>query len=120
MPRRRDMLPRRRRLCRRNCLRRQETPHRRNCLCLKQMAATLQYLREHELADYAALEASTEMAVDRFHKLAGELRDTEAALSKTARLMEATVDYAKTRPVFDGYKAARYSTLYPLVHAIVI
>ena len=52
---------------------------------LKQMAAALQYLREHELADYAALEASTEAAVDRFHKLAGELRDTEAALSKTAR-----------------------------------
>lgn len=23
--------------------------------------------------------------------------------------MAATVDYAKTRPVFDGYKAARYS-----------
>ena len=52
------------------------------------MAAALQYLREQELADYAALEASTETAVDRFHKLAGELRDTEAALSKTARLME--------------------------------
>ena len=83
---------------------------------LKQMAAALQYLREHELADYAALEASTEAAVDRFHKLAGELRDTEAALSKTARLMEATVDYAKTRPVFDGYKAARYSKKYLAQH----
>ena len=80
------------------------------------MAAALQYLREHELADYAALEASTEAAVDRFHKLAGELRDTEAALSKTARLMEATVDYAKTRPVFDGYKAARYSKKYLAQH----
>ena len=85
---------------------------------LKQMAAALQYLREQELADYAALEASTETAVDRFHKLAGELRDTEAALSKTARLMEATVDYAKTRPVFDGYKAARYSKKYLAQHDI--
>ena len=83
---------------------------------LKQMAAALQYLREHELADYTELEASTEAAVDRFHKLAGELRDTEAALSKTARLMEATVDYAKTRPVFDGYKAARYSKKYLAQH----
>ena len=83
---------------------------------LKQMAAALQYLREQELADYAALEASTETAVDRFHKLAGELRDTEAALSKTDRLMEATVDYAKTRPVFDGYKAARYSKKYLAQH----
>ena len=55
--------------------------------------------------------------MDRFHKLAGELRDTEAALSKTASgLMEATVDYAKTRPVFDGYKAARYSKKYLAQH----
>ena len=44
--------------------------------------------------------------MDRFHTLAGELRDTEAALSHTVRLMGATVDYAKTRPVFNGYKAA--------------
>jgi len=30
--------------------------------------------------------------------------------------MEATVDYAKTRPVFDGYKAARYSKKYLAQH----
>ena len=46
---------------------------------LKQMAAALQYLREHELEDYATLEAATTGAVDRFHALAGELRETEAA-----------------------------------------
>ena len=76
---------------------------------LKQMAAALQYLQEHHLTDYAALTASTEAAVDHFHKLSDELRTTEEALSKTSELMAATVDYAKTRPVFDGYKAARYS-----------
>ena len=48
---------------------------------LKQMAAALQYLREHGLGDYATLEAATTGAVDRFHALAGELRDTEAALA---------------------------------------
>ena len=97
-------------------LQQQQLAHTEPSFYLKQMAAALQYLREQELADYAALEASTETAVDRFHKLAGELRDTEAALSKTARLMEATVDYAKTRPVFDGYKAARYSKKYLAQH----
>ena len=56
---------------------------------LKQMAAALLYLREHGLTDYAALSASTEAAVDRAHKLAGELRDTEAALSHMAQLMGA-------------------------------
>ena len=83
---------------------------------LKQMAAALLYLREHGLADYGALAASTEAAVDRAHKLAGELRDTEAALSHTAQLMGAVVKYAKTRPVFDGYKAARYSKKYLAQH----
>ena len=73
---------------------------------IKQMAAALLYLREHDLMDYAALASSTEAAVDRAHKLAGELRDTEAALAKTSELMGAVVQYAKTRPVFDGYKAA--------------
>ena len=83
---------------------------------LKQMAAALQYLREHGLTDYEALAASTEATVDRFHSLAGELRDTEEALSHTSQLMGAVVQYAKTRPVFDGYKAARYSKKYLAQH----
>ncbi len=81
---------------------------------IKQMAAALLYLREHDLMDYAALASSTEAAVD--HKLAVELRDTEAALAKTSELMGAVVQYAKTRPVFDGYKAARYSRKYLAQH----
>ncbi|MBS7225805.1 MAG: relaxase/mobilization nuclease domain-containing protein, partial [Clostridiaceae bacterium] len=83
---------------------------------LKQMAAALQYLQEHKLTNYEELAASTEAAVDRFHALAGELRETEAALSHTVQLMGATVDFAKTRPVFDGYKAARYSRKYLAQH----
>ena len=79
---------------------------------LKQMAAALQYLRENHLTDYEALTASTEAAVDRFHKLSEELGTTEESSEKPPELMAATVDYAKTRPVFDGYKAARYSKKY--------
>ena len=33
-----------------------------------------------------------------------------------AELKAATVDYAKTRPVFDGYKAAKYSKKYLAEH----
>ena len=40
----------------------------------------------------------------------------KAELEKTSGLMAATVDYAKTRPVFDGYKAARYSKKYLSEH----
>ena len=83
---------------------------------LKQMAAALQYLQEHGLTSYDALEAQTTAAVERVHSLAGELQTTEAALSKTSALMGAVVDYARARPVFEGYKAARYSKKYLAEH----
>lgn len=73
-------------------------------------------MQEHKLTDYDALTAWTDAAVDRFHKLTTELQSTEAALSKASELMGAVVDYAKTRPVFDGYKAARYSKKYLAEH----
>ncbi|NCB50268.1 MAG: hypothetical protein EOM54_00100 [Clostridia bacterium] len=83
---------------------------------LKQMAAALQFLQEHKLTEYDQLAARTEATVDSFHKVTGELQSTEAALSKTSELMGAVVDYAKTRPVFDGYNAARYSKKYLAEH----
>ena len=83
---------------------------------LKQMAAALQFLQEHKLTEYGQLTARTEAAVDRFHKLTDQLRQTETELSNDTKLMGATVNYAKTRPVFDGYKAARYSGKYLAEH----
>lgn len=83
---------------------------------LKQMAAALQFLQENGLTDYDLLTEKTGAAVDRAHALAGELRAVEEALTRTTALMGAVVDYAKTRPVFDGYKAARYSKKYLAQH----
>ena len=40
----------------------------------------------------------------------------EDDLSATSELMGAVVRYAKTRPVFDGYKAAKYSRKYLAEH----
>ena len=81
-----------------------------------QMAAALQFLQENGLTDYDALAERTAAAVDRAHVLAGELREVEERLASTTKLMGAVVDYAKTRPVFDGYKAARYSKKYLAEH----
>ena len=83
---------------------------------LKQMAAALQFLQENGLTDYDALAERTAEVVDRAHALAGELRGVEERLAATTKLMGAVVDYAKTRPVFDGYKAARYSKKYLAEH----
>lgn len=83
---------------------------------IKQMAAALMYLRENGLADYDTLAAKTEAAVDRAHDLSEKLRKVEAQLDTASELMGAVVDYAKTRPVFDGYKAAKYSKKYLAQH----
>ena len=83
---------------------------------IKQMAATLQLVRERGLSGYEDLSAKADEATARFHTLAGELKAAEDELSKTAALMAAVVQFAKTRPVFDGYKAARYSKKYLAEH----
>ena len=83
---------------------------------LKQMAAALMFLQEHQLTEYDQLAAQADGTAQRFHALAGELRQTEADLAKTSALMEAVVQYAKSRPVFEGYKAARYSKKYLAEH----
>ena len=83
---------------------------------IKQMAAALQFLQENGLTGYNELAAKADAAVDRAHALAGELRAVQEELGRTSELMGAVVQYAKTRPVFDGYKAARYSKKYLAQH----
>ena len=83
---------------------------------LKQMAAALQYLKEQQLYEYDDLAAKTDAATERFHALAGDIQQTEAELSRVSDLMAAVVQYAKTRPVFDGYKDAKYSRKYLAEH----
>ena len=83
---------------------------------LKQMAAALQFMQEQNITEYDQLSAKAEDAVSRFHALTEQLRRTEADLSVTFELMGAVVQYAKTRPVFDGYKATKYSRKYLAEH----
>ena len=83
---------------------------------LKQMAAALQYLKEHQLFEYDDLAAKTDAATERFHTLAGDIQQTEAEISRVSDLMAAVVQYAKTRPAFDGYKAAKYNRKYLAEH----
>jgi hypothetical protein len=83
---------------------------------LKQMAATLQYLHENGLLEYGQLEKRAMEAADRFHVLSEQIKSIEGAMSTNAELKGAVVDYAKTRPVFNGYKAAKYSKKYLAEH----
>ena len=55
-------------------------------------------------------------ATDRFHSLSDSIKTTEAAMNVNAELKAAIVDHAKTRAIFEGYKAARYSKKYLTEH----
>lgn len=83
---------------------------------LKQMAAAVHYLREQGLTDYVVLERKTAEAADRFHALSEQIKTTEAALRRNTELRAAIVDYAKTRPIFEAYKAKKYSNAYLTEH----
>jgi len=83
---------------------------------IKQMAATLQYLQEKDLLEYEQLEKRATEAADHFHVLSDKIKAAEAAAYTNADLMTATVDYAKTRAVFEEYKAAKYSRKYYAEH----
>jgi len=83
---------------------------------LKQMAAALQYLQENGLMDYEQLEQKAAEKTDRFHSLSDSIKTTEAAMNVNAELKAAIADYAKTRPVFEGYKKTKYSKKYLAEH----
>lgn len=83
---------------------------------IKQMAATLQYLQENDLLEYGQLEKKTTEAADRFHVLSDKIKTVETAANTNTDLMAATVDYARTRAVFEEYKAAKYSRKYYAEH----
>lgn len=87
---------------------------------LKQMAAAVQYLREHDLMDYALLEQRTAEVINRFHVLSDKIHVVEDGLKRNTELRAAVLDYAKNRPVFEEYKAKKYSNQYLAEHAAEI
>ena len=80
------------------------------------MAAALAYLQDNGLTDYEQLEQKATAATERFHKLSDQIKSTEAALHTNMELRAATVQYAKTRPVFEKYKASKYSKKFLAEH----
>ena len=83
---------------------------------LKQMAAALQYLQEHDLTDYEKLEQKVIQVTDQFHSLSDKIKSIEKAINNNAELRTAVVDYAKNRPIFEEYKNQKYSNSYLAEH----
>ena len=83
---------------------------------LKQMAAALQYLQENKLQVYGDLVTKAETVTERFHAIGDKLKATESALKQNNALRKAITDYARTRSVFEEYKAQKYSNKYLAEH----
>ena len=83
---------------------------------IKQMAAALAYIQDNGLTDYEQLAQKATEATDHFHELSEQIKQTEQAMKTNAGLKAATVQYAKTRPVFEQYKAAKYSRKFLAEH----
>ena len=83
---------------------------------IKQMAAALAYIQDNNLTDYEQLAKKATEAADRFHVISEQVKQTEQAMKTNAGLKAATVQYAKTRPVFEQYKATKYSRKFLAEH----
>lgn len=68
------------------------------------------------MLEYSDLEQKAAELTDRFHTLSDSIKATEASMRINAELKAAVIDYAKARPVFEGYKAAKYSRKYLAEH----
>ena len=83
---------------------------------IKQMVAALAYIQDNNLTDYEQLAQKATEAADRFHAISEQVKQTEQAMKTNAGLKAATVQYAKTRPVFEQYKATKYSRKFLAEH----
>ena len=83
---------------------------------LKAMAAALQYLQENDLLDYKQLEKKAQAATTHLHTLSDQMKSIESDMQTNRELRTALVNWAKTRTVFEGYKAAKYSSKYLAEH----
>ena len=83
---------------------------------LKQMAQTLNYLREHDLLNYEDLKQKTASASARYNELSDKIKSAEKRMAEIAKLKTHIINYARTREVYQEYKKSGYSKKYLAAH----
>ncbi len=83
---------------------------------LKQMAQTMNYLREHGLLDYNELKRKSAEATARFNALSEQIKTAEKRMAEIAVLKTHIINYAKTRDVYAAYCKSGYSKKYLAEH----
>lgn len=83
---------------------------------LKQMAQTVNYLREHNLLDYDELLSKIGKASETYHTLSSQIKAAEGRMAEVAVLKTHIINYVKTRDVYAEYRKAGYSKKYLAQH----
>ena len=76
---------------------------------LKQMAQTINYLREHGLLDLNELKKRTSDITSKYHELSDKIKLAEARIKGITELKTQIINFAKTREVYAAYKKSGYS-----------
>ncbi|SCX84604.1 relaxase/mobilization nuclease domain-containing protein [Butyrivibrio sp. INlla14] len=76
---------------------------------IKQMAQTLLFLEEHDIRDYADLEARAKSASERFGEITTRQKELEGRLEEIATLKKHIINYSKTKDVYAEYRKSGYS-----------
>lgn len=76
---------------------------------VKQMAKTLLYLQEHGIKNREELNTRADAASEKLAAVNERIKAIDAQVKEISELRGQIVAYAKTRKIFDEYKASRYS-----------
>ena len=76
---------------------------------VKQMAKTLLYLQEHGIKNREELNSRADAASEKLAALNVRIKNIDAQIAEISYLRGQIVSYAKTRKMFDEYKASHYS-----------
>ena len=83
---------------------------------LKQLAQTMNFLTDHNLLEYAALEEKTADATARYNALSDQIKAAEKRMAEIAVLKTHIINYSKTRDVYVAYRKAGYSKKFLAEH----
>lgn len=83
---------------------------------LKQMAQTINYLREHGLLDLAELQRKTADVTKKYHELSDKIKSAEARTKEIGEMKTQIIAYMRTREVYDCYRKSGYSRTYYTEH----
>ena len=83
---------------------------------LKQMAQTINYLREHGLLDLAELQKKTADITAKYHELSDKIKSAEAQMKEIGEMKTQIIAYMRTREVYDCYRKSGYSRTYYTEH----